>query len=179
MSQSTDEKFGSPPQTKKWGERPNAPTVRTVESIDEYKIIAKAFDAENIDLIMPVISADQYAAFDALVPNLMSFYMSRDQKVNPEYQPDPTKEKYNVSVPFAVSMSTEEIKQFNLPPGTKEAFQFFEEFRTKYKVALTAENGYFGELISRWLESIKSAEQKGTGGTEPRRGWSRFFLGSH
>ena len=179
MSQSKDEKFGPPPQTKQWGERPNAPTVRTVENVDEYKIVSKLFDPENIDLIMPVISADQYAAFDALVPNLMSFYMDRDQKVNPLYQPDPTKADYNVSVSFAVPMSAQEIKEYHLPPGTKEAFQFFEEFRMKYKVALTAENGYFGELLSRLLESIKSAEQKGTGGTEPRRGWSRFFLGSH
>ena len=57
--------------------------------------------------------------------------------------------------------------------------EFFDDFRVKYKTALTAENGYFGELLSRLLESVKSAEQKGTSGTEPKRGWSRFFLGGH
>ena len=56
MSTTTDEKFGNKPQIAKstWGQKPDAPTVRTVENIDEYKIISKAFDRENIDLIMPV-----------------------------------------------------------------------------------------------------------------------------
>ena len=166
MSTTTDEKFGNKPQIAKatWGQKPDAPTVRTVENIDEYKIISKAFDRENIDLIMPVISADQYAAFDKLVPNLIKFYTARTEKWNSETK---KVELLNAG------------EDYKLPPGVLDAFDFFEEFRKGYKTALTAENGYFGELISRWLESIKSAEQKGTTGSEPRRGWSRFFLGSH
>lgn len=169
MSQTKDEKFGSQPQTvttkQTWGTKPDAPTVRTVESVDEYRIIAKVFEKENIDLIMPVISADQYAAFDALVPNLINFYTERT-------------ERWDATLKKAVLLKQGELPD-PLPPGTGEALDFFEQFRTKYKTALTAENGYFGELVSRWLESVKSAEQKGASGSEPKRGWSRFFLGSH
>ena len=168
MSQTKEEKFGTQPQVvtpQQWGKKPDAPTVRTMETIDEYRIIAKAFEKENIDLIMPVISADQYAAFDALVPNLTAFYTQRTEIWNP--------------ITKKVELAKTPAELDPLPPGTKEAFDFFEKFRVGYKSALTAENGYFGELISRWLESVKSAEQKGTGGSEPRRGWSRFFLGSH
>ena len=169
MSQTKEEKFGTNPQPKPgdkagWGQRPNAPTVRTVESIDEYRIISKVFDKENRDLIMPVISADQYSAFDALTPKMVSFYTNRT-------------EKWDAKNHKVVKLRSGE--KGHLPTGTKEAMEFFDDFRAKYKTALTAENGYFGELLSRLLESVKSAEQKGTSGTEPKRGWSRFFLGGH
>lgn len=183
MTETKDEHFGTKPETtniRKWGSKPDAPTVRTVENIDEYKIISKAFDKENRGIIMPVISADQFAAFDALTPNMVTFYSARTEKVNPKYDPKDPKSK------FAIPL-TKNDPDSALPPGVQDAFDFFEDFRKGnndkdvlgYRTALMAENGYFGELVSRWLESVKSAEQKGTSGSEPRRGWSRFFLGGH
>lgn len=129
---------------QKWGQVPQEPTIRMVENVDEFKVIMQNFEPANIDLIMPVISADQYAAFRAYCVSMKTFFAFPD-----------------------------------MPQDAKDMFDFFGNFATYYKTALTAEGGYFSEIIARELESIKSSELKGVQGSEPKRGWGRFFQGNH
>ena len=142
------EKFGERPQDKA---AKAAPTVRTLENLDEFRVIMQTFNKENIDLIMPVISADQYASFTQFLGAMQDFYVVPD---NSE-------------------------KGIKIPPEVNRMFQFFNNFSTGYKTALTAENGYFVEAVIRALESIKSSEIKGHE-NEPSKGWARkTFLGNH
>src|SRR5271169_5278973 len=127
MSQTKEEKFGERPQDKALK---SAPTVRTLESLDEFRVIMEFFKKENINLVMPVISADQYASFTQFLGAMQDFYVVPDNQE----------------------------KGIMIPPEVNRMFQFFNNFSTEYKTALTAENGYFVEAVIRALESVKSSE---------------------
>ena len=148
QAQTPSEKFGERPQDKALK---TAPTIKTMENLDEFRVIMQTFNKENIDLIMPVISADQYASFTQFLGAMQDFYVVPD---NPD-------------------------KNIHIAPEVNRMFQFFNGFSKEYKTALTAENGYFVEAVIRALESIKSSEIKGHD-NEPSKGWARkTFLGNH
>lgn len=64
----------------------NAPTVKTARPLDEFEIMKMAFDKENRDIVMPVISADQYAAFRAYKTQMIQFFTDGNIDKYPEFK---------------------------------------------------------------------------------------------
>jgi len=70
---------------------------------------------------------------------------------------------------------TKSMLKFYDPEGTNDDFAFFREFIPAYEDALTAEGGYFGDLMVKLLAALKTTETKGGEGLS---GVRRFFFGN-
>ena len=57
----------------------NAPTITEQSNLDEFKIIELVLKKENRPIFMPIISADQYAAFIAYLTQMRKFYDPADK----------------------------------------------------------------------------------------------------